>query len=75
MKKIKIFPAPHTEIRVMVSDEMIKDYKECAEITKVTGEGKDCTTCSWDCARIADIRACYFGEMHALLEEKNEKEN
>lgn len=28
MKKIKIFPAPHIELRVLVSDKMVKDYRE-----------------------------------------------
>ena len=75
MKKIKIFPAPHMEIRVSVSDEMIKDYKNCVEITKHTGELKNCANCSWNDVRIANIRACYFGEMHVLQEETHEKEN
>lgn len=75
MKKIKIFPAPHMEIRVSVSDEMIKDYRECVEITKQTGEAKSCDNCSWSNIKIANIRACYLGEMHVLQEETHEKEN
>lgn len=31
MKKIKLFPAPHIEIRISVSDEMERDYLECRE--------------------------------------------
>ena len=29
MKKIKLFPAPHVEIRIHVSEEMERDYAEC----------------------------------------------
>lgn len=31
MKRIRVFPAPHIELRVFVSDEMVADYKNCAE--------------------------------------------
>lgn len=75
MKKIKIFPAPHTELRVLVSDEMVKDYRECAEMFKMTGQGKCCDTCSWDSVRFGDICLCILGEMHTLLEDKDEKED
>ena len=37
MKKIKLFPAPHMEVRVFVSDEMEKDFVECR---RKTGKGK-----------------------------------
>lgn len=29
MKKIKFFPAPHVEVRVSVTDEMVADLIEC----------------------------------------------
>ena len=47
MKKIKLFPAPHTELRIDVSDEMEKDYRECRRMAQSQGSGKDCNTCSW----------------------------
>ena len=62
MKKIKLF-IPHAEIRIFVTDEMIKDFNECLEDAKhfmETGkvrEGKEeikfCGNCSWkDCKLI-----------------------
>ena len=50
MKKIKLFPAPHMEVRVFVSDEMEKDFVECR---RKTGKGKipripNCDKCSWE---------------------------
>lgn len=62
MKKIKLF-IPHAEIRIFVTDEMIKDFNECLEDVKhfmETGkvrEGKEeikfCGNCSWkDCKLI-----------------------
>lgn len=48
MRKIKIFPASHVEVRVHVSDQMIEDYRECYRNANVeNGEMKDCKTCSW----------------------------
>ena len=41
MRKIKLFPAPHLELRVSVSDEMIKDYRECIAMAEEL-DGKDC---------------------------------
>ena len=48
MKKIKFFPAPHVEVRVSVTDEMVadlRDYKRMAEETNYEG-CKDCDDCS-----------------------------
>lgn len=39
MRKIKLFPAPHTELRLDVSDEMEKDYQECRRMAQ---SGDDC---------------------------------
>lgn len=34
-KKIKIFPAPHLEIRIHVSDQMVDDMAECKRLAQV----------------------------------------
>ena len=34
MKKVRIFPAPHVEIKLHISDKMIKDYCDCAAQAK-----------------------------------------
>lgn len=47
MKKIKLFPAPHVEVRIHVSDEMEKDLQECRRMAETLGDGKDCAQCSW----------------------------
>lgn len=75
MKKIKIFPEPHIEVRVLVSDEMVKDYRECAEMSKMPEQGKNCNTCSWDSVIFEGVCMCMLREMHVLLEDKDEKEN
>lgn len=42
-KTIKIFPAPHVEIRLHVSEEMEEDFKKC-----YFSEGMySCRKCSW----------------------------
>lgn len=50
MKKIKIFPASHVEIRIHVSEEMERDMRECAR--------KRCIDCSWDQVMIGCKRMC-----------------
>lgn len=47
MKTVKIFPAPHVEVRIHVSDEMDKDLGECRGMARALGGGKDCNQCSW----------------------------
>lgn len=46
MKKIKLFPAPHVEIRIHVSEEMERDYADIGvspdEIECMKTEGKRC---------------------------------
>lgn len=53
MRKIKLFPFPHVEIRISVSDEMERDYWRCREsIRRAIETGDDqktfkCEECSW----------------------------
>lgn len=79
MKKIKLF-IPHAEIRIFVTDEMIKDYIECQEeekrisnldtMTRVTRKHKQCSGCSWnDCQLSLLFGLC---EMPALEEKMKE---
>ena len=46
MKKIKLFPAQHVEIRILVSEEMERDYADIGvspdEIERMKTEGKRC---------------------------------
>lgn len=72
-KKIKLYPAPHVELRVHVSDEMIQDYRDCKRIAKETKleEGKDCDTCSWSNVQIGDVGMCELKEMERLLEDEH----
>ena len=57
MKKIKLF-MPHMELRIRVSNKMLKDYRECQERALGEDNRKDCNTCSWHEASIGDIDAC-----------------
>ncbi len=69
MKKVKLFPAPHLEIRVVVSDEMIEDYRDCARKASEDLDGKDCDTCSWDDVQFSGTCMCQLEEMKQLLED------
>lgn len=63
MRKIKLFPAPHTELRLDVSDEMEKDYQECRRMAQSGGDGKDCNVCSWRPVEIGDTGLCEWPEV------------
>ena len=65
MKKIKLFPAPHVEIRIHVSEEMERDYAECPKMMK-SGEDYDCDRCSWANVSIYGSGAC---ELKGLKEQ------
>ncbi|MCB7321271.1 hypothetical protein [Lacrimispora sp. 210928-DFI.3.58] len=48
MREIKIPIAAYAELLVHVTEEMEKDYRDCAAKAGVIGgDGKDCETCSW----------------------------
>ena len=74
-KTIRLFPAPHLEIRIRVTDQMIADLQECKRLAKVPGGGKDCDTCSWCDMEIddADIGMCELPEVcRQVLGEEDE---
>lgn len=75
VNRIKIFPAPHVELRVHVSDEMIKDYRECERIARQTGfeEHQDCDKCSWRETEIGNTCMCELKEMQQLLADAEQK--
>lgn len=54
-KTIKIFPAPHVEVRLHVSKEMAEDYKACYD---TGGLGLICTECSWFNVKIGGAAVC-----------------
>ncbi len=60
MRMIKLFPAPHVEMRIHVSDEMIGDLKECKG-----KEGGDlpCEECSWDTISVLGLALCGLREV------------
>lgn len=72
MKRIKLFPAPHMEIRIHASDQMVEDYKKCARIAKESNGNhfKDCNTCSWKEINFNCMDMCQLGELEKLLSEE-----
>lgn len=67
MKKIKLFPAPHVEIRIHVSEEMERDYLECQRRLKSGDMDLQCDNCSWK-----DVKTSSYGSACMLngLEEQ-----
>ena len=74
MKKIKLFPAPHLEIRIYVSDEMVKDLTECramAQCEDPDARGKACGNCSWNDVEFQGTGMCELPETRKQLLESN----
>lgn len=68
MKKIKLFPSPHLELKISVTDEMIQDCQECGR--KVRNESsKSCCECSWNDIRIGETALCCLLDLEKVLEE------
>ena len=66
-KRITVYPAPHTEVRIHVSDEMIEDYKKCY---KSAAEGffeGNCKNCSWYDVKIGDTNMCELEGVHRVI--------
>ena len=73
-KTIKIFPAPHVEVRLHVSKEMVKDFKACCD---TGGLGQLCTECSWFNVKIGAATVCCIKGLRKEIRrqiEKNGKE-
>ncbi len=76
MRKIKLFPSPHVEIRISISDEMVRDFKECQRQAREFIENDsdkcagNCSKCSWGDVRIGDSGVCELEELIEQLEEE-----
>lgn len=62
MRKIKIFPAPHTEVVVYVSDRMKEDMETCHRCAH-SGDGADCNSCEWADVMAWDTPLCTVQEV------------
>lgn len=62
MKKIKIFPSPHVEVRVYVSEQMEKDMRQCQNSAQ-SSKDLDCASCSWKDVNIPKTGLCELPEI------------
>lgn len=68
MKKIKLFPAPHVEVRLHILDQMITDYQNCLEESKKENfDGMDCDKCSWCDVVWLNHGLCELKELRQLI--------
>jgi len=65
MKKIKLLPAPHLEVRIFVSEHMEEDLKRCKELAALPGSGADCKQCSWNDVQWGNTGMC---ELPAVID-------
>lgn len=63
-KTIRLFPAPHLEIRIRVTDQMITDLREHKRLELVLCEKwADCNTCSWRDVKFGNVKMCEIREV------------
>lgn len=53
-------------ISVRITEEMVKDFRECEE-KAYTLSGKDCSTCSWGDLTIGDVGMCEMDEVRKAV--------
>ena len=74
-KTIKIFPAPHVEVRLHMSKEMVKDFQACYD---TGGLGQPCAGCSWFNVKIGRAAVCCIRglrkEIRRQIEENRKEE-
>lgn len=72
MREIKIQVTAQAELLVHVTEEMEKDYRDCAAKAEVIGgDEKDCETCSWWGQDIGHEGICQLPGTEKLLEEEH----
>lgn len=54
-KIIKIFPAPHVEVRLHISKEMEEDFKKCDRCALAS---QKCWDCSWHNVKVFGVFCC-----------------
>ena len=67
MRKITVYPAPHTEVRIHASEEMIEDYKKCYKLATEGFFEDDCENCSWHDVKIGDTNMCELEGVHRAI--------
>lgn len=71
MRKIKLYPAPHLEVRIHVTEEMIADLKECRRMAEESDfeNTKDCEACSWHEVKLTEyFNACEILGLEGAIE-------
>ena len=66
MKKIKLFPAPHVEVRIHVSDEMERDYVKCKNMMKHR-KMPNCIRCSWKGVNFYGVSICALDDVNEKM--------
>ena len=66
MRNIHKTLVPGLEVEFHISDELVREYRECAADT-------DCRSCGWNNARIGRQYACDLSELREFLEDPPEE--
>ena len=71
-KIIKIKAHLNINLTVNVTDQMVKDYKECYKMATSSDyeDFKNCDSCSWWKMKLDCIGMCTLDEMKVLLEQE-----
>lgn len=70
-KRIDLYPVPHVEVRIHVSEKMVEDYEKCKRIAGNSDfeECAECNECSWYCTMYQGITACELVTLEQVLGE------
>lgn len=66
MRKIHKTLVPGLDLEIRVSEELVREYRECAADT-------DCKSCGWNNARIGRQCICGLSELREFLEDPPEE--
>lgn len=70
-KRIDLYPVPHVEVRIHVSERMMEDYRKCKQAAEDADyeECMTCKNCSWNCTEFRGTAACEIVEPEQVLGE------
>lgn len=68
-KKVRIpTESENLEMYVRITEEMVRDYRECKERAFTVDGEKECKTCSWNKVRFEDTGMCELGCVEEAIE-------
>ncbi len=68
VKRFTVYPAPHVELRIFASDEMLEDYKACHKTSSECANINRCQKCSWGEVTVGGVKLCSVEKVQQVLQ-------